>query len=293
MLPDGTESPLESHGMHYRGWNWLSWVQCEDSKREWHLSAVSGPRNYNTYALGKWHLTPPTEMSWIGPYDRWPQGLGFDHYYGFLGGETNQWYPDLVENSNPITPPGNPETGYRALQTDLADHAIKYIGNQHMIAPIFHSSCISAQATCHAPHHAPKEWIDKQKGKFDKGWDVIRAEILERQKDMGIMPPNTELAPALAGNEGPRTQLGYPNGRSENALRSVNGSFRRVPSSYADNEIGRLISFLESNDMLENTLIFVVSDNGASGEGGPVGSVNENKWFNYVQRSQGKSKGAG
>ncbi|MFI5419498.1 MAG: arylsulfatase [Nitrososphaerales archaeon] len=237
-------------------------------------------RNYNTYALGKWHLTPTAELSWIGPYGRWPLGQGFDHYYGFLGGETNQWYPDLIEDNKPVAPPGNPKTGYQ-LTTDLADHAIGYIANQHMIAPDLPFFMYFCPGACHAPHHAPKEWIDKQKGKFDKGWDVIRAEILERQKDMGIMPPNTELAPALAGNMGP-----VPTWDSLNSDQKIlYARFMEVFAAYlsfADGEIGRLVDFLENNDMLDNTLIFVVSDNGASGEGTPVGSVNENKYFNYV-----------
>ncbi len=244
------------------------------------VAAYLRTRNYNTYALGKWHLTPTSEMSWIGPYDRWPTGLGFDHYYGFLGGETNQWYPDLIENNKPVSPPGNPETGYQ-LTADLANHAIEYIANQHMIAPDLPFFMYFCPGSCHAPHHASKEWIDKQKGKFDRGWDVIRAEILERQKDMGIVPSNTELAPHLPTFEGPSPTWDSLSTDQKTLYCRMMEVFAGY-LSYADSEIGRLVDFLEDNDILDNTLIFLVSDNGASGEGGVVGSVNENKFFNYV-----------
>ena len=155
---------------------------------------------YNTYCVGKWHDTPDTDVGPEGPFDRWPTGemMGFDRFYGFLGGDCNQWYPHLVWDNHPILPPKTPEEGYH-LSIDLVDKAILFLSNHESVDPEKPWLLWLAPGACHAPHHVPKEWIDKYKGKFDKGWDNVREETLERQKKMGIVPKNTELAPPNEG----------------------------------------------------------------------------------------------
>lgn len=240
-------------------------------------------RGYSTYALGKWHLTPADEESWAGPYDHWPLGMGFEHFYGFLGAEANQYYPDLVQDNHPVKPPKIPEEGYH-LMGDLTDRAIEYISNHLQVEPSRPFLMYFCPGACHAPHHAPREWIDKYKGRFDKGWDKVREEILVRQKSMGIVPPNTELAPHLPTFEGPSPTWDSLSSDQQRLFARMMEVFAAY-LSYADHEIGRLLNFLKETELFENTLIVVISDNGASGEGGVVGSTNENKFLNNIPES--------
>lgn len=240
------------------------------------LSEMLTAHGYAAYAVGKWHLTPHPEMNMGARKDRWPLGRGFERFYGFLGGDTNQWNPELVYDNHPIEQPRTAEEGYH-LTEDLADKAIEFVTDLKNAAPnkpFFLYFCTGA---CHAPHHAPKEWIQKYRGKFDMGWDKAREQILARQKAEGIVPPNTELTPrppwiqawdSLTADE----QLLY------SRMMEVFAGFM----SHTDHHIGRVIDFLEEIGELENTITVLISDNGASAEGGPHGSLNEALFFNRV-----------
>jgi arylsulfatase len=243
------------------------------------LSEMLLPQGYSTFCIGKWHLTPAEEGNMAAPRDRWPLGRGFERFYGFLGGETNQWYPDLVEDNHDIDPPKTPEQGYH-LTEDLADKAIEFVLSQKEIAPDKPFLLYFAPGACHAPHHAPREWIDRYKGKFDMGWDAAREQILANQKKMGIVPQNTDLTPR--DNEvRPWDSLSDKEKKLFTRMMEVYAGFL----SHADHHIGRLLQALKDIGQFENTLVMLVSDNGASAEGGPVGSVNEGRFFNMVPES--------
>lgn len=259
------------------------------------IAEVLNERGWNTYAIGKWHLTPGEETdmsSWKG---RWPLGRGFERFYGFLGGETNQWYPDLVEDNHPIEQPAQPEDGYH-LSADLADKAIRYVRDAKAVNPEKPWFMYLCPGCAHAPHHVFKEWSDKYKGRFDEGYEAIRESILARQKELGLLPEDVELSPinphgepdGITGPDGqPWPQLDFVrpwDSLSDDEKRL----FARMAEvyagfvSYTDHEIGRFLDYLEESGQLENTIVVAVSDNGASGEGGPNGSFNENKFFNNV-----------
>jgi arylsulfatase A-like enzyme len=240
------------------------------------LSEILLPHGYNTYAIGKWHLTPAEQTSAAGPYDRWPLGRGFERFYGFLGGDTHQYYPELVQDNAQVEPPATPEEGYH-LTPDLVAKAKAMIADAKQVAPnkpFFMYFCTGAM---HAPHHVPKEWADKYKGKFDGGWDAYREQTFARQKELGIIPPNTVLSrhdPDVPDWNG----LSEPEKRLYARMMEVFAGFLE----HTDHYIGELIAFLKEIGEYENTLIMVISDNGASSEGGPTGSVNEGKFFNNV-----------
>jgi arylsulfatase A-like enzyme len=222
----------------------------------------------------------------------WPVGRGFERYYGFLGGETNQWYPDLIYDNHPVEQPAMPEEGYH-LTTDLTDKAIQFIRDAKVIAPDKPFFMYFSPGATHAPHHAPKEWIERYKGKFDMGYERYRELVFDRQKQLGIFPDDAELTPL-----NPYAEETSVEGKPWNPLDVVRpwdslsddekALFCRMAEVYAgflshtDHEIGRLLDFLEETGELENTIVVFVSDNGASGEGGPNGSVNENKFFNGI-----------
>ena len=240
------------------------------------LSEMLLTHGYNTFALGKWHLTPAEQVSAAGPYDRWPLGRGFERYYGFLGADTHQYYPDLVADNHQVAPPGTPEQGYH-LTPDLVDHAIGFIADTKQVAPdkpFFMYFCPGAM---HAPHQVPKPWIEKYQGQFDDGWDAYREQVFKQQKHLGVIPPSTRLS---------RHDPDVP------CWDSLSEDERRVCArmmevfagflEHTDHHIGRLVQFIESTGQLDNTLVMVVSDNGASAEGGPHGSINENLFFNNV-----------
>lgn len=234
------------------------------------------PHGYNTFMVGKWHLTPPEHETPAGPYDRWPLARGFERYYGFLGGDTNQWYPELVYDNHYIDAPSTPEEGYH-LSIDLADKAIEFIKDAHVNAPdkpFYLHYCTGAG---HAPHHVPKEWADRYAGKFDGGWDEYRTVVHQRQLDMGILPPGTALSDP--DPDFPRWEALSPDQQRLYArMMEVFAGFL----SFTDHHFGRVLDFLEEIGELDNTMIMVVSDNGASAEGGPLGSVNEMFFFNNV-----------
>lgn len=243
------------------------------------LSEILLQNGYNTYAIGKWHLTPAEQTSAAGPYDRWPLGRGFERYFGFLGGDTHQYYPELVRDNSQTEPEKTPEEGYH-LTPDLVEKAKAMVADAKQVAPdkpFFMYFCTGAQ---HAPHHVPKEWADKYKGKFDKGWDAYREETFARQMKLGILPKETTLS-----RHDPDVQdwskLSADERRLYARMMEVFAGFLE----HTDHHIGELIAFLKEIGEYENTLIMLISDNGASAEGGPTGSVNEGKFFNNVPDS--------
>jgi arylsulfatase A-like enzyme len=240
------------------------------------LSEMLLQKGYNTYCVGKWHLTPAEQSSAAGPYDRWPLGRGFERYYGFLGGDTSQYYPDLVYDNHQIDPPKTPEEGYH-LTEDLTDKAIQFIADSKQLAPDKPFFLYFAPGAHHAPHHVPKEWADKYKGKFDDGWDKYREKVFAKQKELGVIPKNTVLS-----RHDPDVQDWDKLPADEKKLYARMMEVFAGFMEHTDHHIGRLISFLENMGEMENTLIMLISDNGASAEGGPTGSINENKFFNNV-----------
>ncbi len=243
------------------------------------LSEMLLQHGYSTYMIGKYHLLPSEFESAAGPYDRWPLGRGFERYYGFLGGDTSQWYPDLVADNHQVAPPATPEEGYH-LNPDLADKAIDFIADAKQVAPnkpFYMHYCTGA---AHAPHHVPKEWADRYRGKFDDGWDAYRERVLARQKELGIMPPDAELS---------RHDPDVPEWSSlSDDARRLSARMMEVFAgflSHTDHHIGRVLDFLKEIGEFDNTLIMLVSDNGASAEGGVTGTTNELQFFNKAEES--------
>lgn len=261
------------------------------------ISEVLAERGYNTYCVGKWHLTPGEECNLASYKGRWPLGRGFERFYGWLGGETNSWYPDLVEDNHQIDAPGRPEDGYH-LADDLSERAIGMIRDAKVIDPDKPFFMYFAPQAGHAPHHVPAEWAERYKGVFDDGYEAIRSSILARQIELGLLPGGTELSTINPHGEPDRTG---PDGQPWPMLDTVrpwdslNSDEQRLFTrmaevfagyiSYYDDQLGRLIDYLEESGQLDNTLVVVVSDNGGSGEGGPNGSFNEWRFFNGVADS--------
>jgi arylsulfatase len=248
------------------------------------IGQVLQDNGYATMWLGKNHNVPVEDLSPAGSRSEWPLSKGFDRFYGFLGGETNNWYPDLIEDNHAIEPPATPEEGYH-LSKDLADQAIKMLRDLRSSGPSkpwFMWFCPGAN---HAPHHAPQEYIDKYKGVFDDGYEAYREWVLARMVERGVVPEGTELTPLnpmpedVANKDDyvrPWAELNDDEKRLFCRMAEVFAGF----SEYTDIQVGRIIDFLERTEQLDNTLVLYCADNGASGEGTPNGSVNENKFFN-------------
>jgi arylsulfatase len=233
---------------------------------------------YSTAAFGKSHETAVWEVSPSGPTDRWPTRSGFDKFYGFIGGEANQWSPGLYEDMTKLELPADPK--YH-LMTDLANQAIKWIGFQKALTPNKPFFTYFAPGATHAPHHVPKEWIAKYKGRFDQGWDKLREETLARQIKLGVVPAGTKLAPK------PEAIKDWDKlSADEKMLFARQMEVFAGFGEYADFEVGRVVQAIEDLGQLDNTLIFyIVGDNGASAEGGMNGMFNEATYFNGVQES--------
>jgi len=235
---------------------------------------------YNTGAFGKWHLTPLWETSISGPYSTWPTMSGFEKFYGFLGGETNQWAPLLYDGVTKVELPGDPNYHF---MTDMTNQAIAWVRFQHTMTPDRPFFMYFAPGATHAPHHVPKAWADKYRGKFDSGWDRYREETLARQIELGVVPPGTKLAPKPTAIRDWDT-LSADERRLFARQMEVYAGF----AEYTDNEVGRLVQALDDLGVMENTLfIYIAGDNGASAEGGMNGTSNEMTFFNAVQEGVG------
>ncbi len=233
---------------------------------------------YSTAAFGKSHETAAWEVSPSGPTDRWPTRSGFDKFYGFIGGETNQWAPLLYDGMTQVEPSTDPNYNF---MTDMTNQAIEWMGYQKSLTPDKPFFIYFAPGATHAPHHVPKSWIAKYKGKFDQGWDALREETLARQKRLGVVPAATKLAPKPAAIKD-WAALSADEKKLFARQMEVFAGF----GEYADTEIGRLIQAIEATGQLDNTLIFyIVGDNGASAEGGLVGLYNEMTYFNGVNET--------
>jgi arylsulfatase A-like enzyme len=235
-----------------------------------YISETLLENGYSTFAVGKWHLCNAKHMNGAGPFHQWPLGRGFEKFYGFLNAATSQYYPDLVCDNHPIDPPKTPAEGYH-LSADLVDRAIEYIGDQKSCYPEKPFFCYLAFGAMHAPHHAPKAYIDKYKGMFDEGWDVYRQKVFEKQKKLGIIPKNAALTE--------HNYLADPWDSLTDKQKKVFPRFMEVFAGYldyTDEQLGHLLDFLKKIGQYDNTLIVLLSDNGASGEGGPEGCFSEN-----------------
>jgi len=240
-------------------------------------SAASLPRvlrdhGYATFAVGKWHLAPRWEQSAAGPFGQWPLGLGFERYYGFLGGDANQWTPELVSDNGFVDPPARPEDGYH-LTEDLVDRARRLILDQQHARPGSPFFLYFAPGAMHAPHHAPREWIDRYRGHFDAGWDRWRDELFARQLDLGVVPRGTGLTERPPWVE-PWDSLSADQRRLFARQMECFAGFL----SHTDDQIGRLMSTLRDLGLDDNTVVVLISDNGTSAEGGPLGSHNEHRF---------------
>ncbi len=232
---------------------------------------------YSTAQFGKCHEVPVWEYSAMGPFDRWPTGSGFEHFYGFVGAETNQYYPGIVEGTKHVEPDRTPEEGYHFTE-DLTDHAIGWIRQQKALMPDKPFFVYFAPGATHAPHQAPKAWTDKYRGRFDQGWDKLREETFARQKQLGIIPPEAELtrrpAEIPAWDETPEVMKPVLVRQME-----VYAGFLE----HTDHHLGRLVDALEDLEILDDTLVYlIIGDNGASGEGGPGGTMNEYVTLNAI-----------
>jgi len=244
------------------------------------VSEVLRENGYATAALGKWHLIPERECTLSGPFDHWPTHQGFDYYYGYLNGETNQWRPELTLGTQPVemVPPPGRESDY-TLNENLADKAINWIKSEKSLAPDRPFFMYYAPGASHAPLHAPKAWIDRFKGQFDMGWDRYREIVLERQKQLGVVPQNTKLTPRPA--EIPAwDSLSDDQKKVAARLMEVFAGF----TAQSDHELGRVIDAIADTGQLDNTLIiYIAGDNGASLEGGLRGTSNMMAQANGIQ----------
>jgi len=239
---------------------------------------------YNTYCVGKWHLAPSDTINAAGPYDQWPLGRGFERFYGFLESHTSQWYPDLVAGNTRISPPTTPEEGYH-LSSDLVNRSIQFISDGKSNDPDKPFFLYLAFGAGHWPHHAPKDYIEKYNGSFDEGWDVMRNETLARQKELGVVPENTVL-PARDEYVKAWDSLTEDEKKVYARLAEVHAAY----IDYTDEQIGRFVNYLNESGLAENTMIVVISDNGASPEGDANGYTNMLLWSNGISEG-GNSSG--
>ncbi|NUP84054.1 MAG: arylsulfatase [Nonomuraea sp.] len=248
------------------------------------MATVLRDAGWSTFWVGKNHNVPVDEWHMGASKKNWPLGMGYDRFYGFIGGEANQWFPDLAEDNHYIDQPYGPADGYH-LSKDLADKALAFIRDSRQCAPDKPWYLWFCPGANHAPHHAPQEYIDKYKGVFDDGYEAYRAWVLARMIERGVLPQGTELTPLNPMPEGT-----YSPGDAVRPWESLSAEEKRLfsrmaevyagYSEYTDAQVGRIIDYLEESGQLDNTLVIYCADNGASGEGSPNGSVNENKFFN-------------
>ncbi len=232
------------------------------------LAEMLRPHGYRNYMVGKWHVTYVPETGPTGPFDGWPLGRGFDRYYGFMDAETDQYSPELVRDNSHVQAPGSYETGYH-LTEDLATNAIQYLADHRAGKPEAPWLLWFAPGACHAPHQAPTELIDYYANVFSEGWDVVRDRRLAAQKRLGIVPEGTELPDR---NDHVQPWTAHPEDHQRLFAR-LQGAYAAM-LDHADQHIARIVRFLEDTGQIDNTIVLVLSDNGASQEGGPLGFVN-------------------
>ena len=240
------------------------------------IAEVLSAEGYATFCTGKWHLAPTQDISAAGPFDQWPLARGFDRFYGFLEGETDQFHPELVRDNTHIDPPATPEDGYHVSE-DLVDQLLQMINDSKGVRPDRPFFAYLPFGATHAPHQAPQAYLDKYRGRYDEGWDVIRERWYQRQLELGVIPSVTELAPRNPGVEAwddmPETHR-----RLACRLQEAFAAFL----DHTDDQIGRLVDGLRDMGELDNTILVVMADNGASQEGGPFGVMHEMKFFNGI-----------
>lgn len=244
----------------YPGYN------AEWPKNSASIAEVLKLNGYSTAAFGKWHNTPLWEVNAVGPFDRWPTGLGFEYFYGFMSAQTSQWEPTLYRNTLPVDPQATRQPGYH-LTTDLVNDALGWVHRHDSIAPQKPFFLYFATGATHVPHHVPADWIARYKGKFDQGWDALRAENFARQKELGIVPPNTELTPRPA-------EIPAWDSLSADEKKLVSHQMEVYAAflAHTDHEVGRLLEGIRADGHVEDTIVFYIAgDNGASAEGGFTG----------------------
>ena len=239
------------------------------------LAEILRQNGYSTAAFGKYHETAPWEVSVSGPYDRWPTRSGFDKFYGFIGGETNQWAPAIYDGTVRIEPPHRPDYHFT---TDMTDQAVNWVSAQQALTPDKPFYIYFATGATHAPHHVPKEWIAQYRGRFSGGWDKLREETFERQKKMGVIPADAKLTPRPKEIPAWDDMSADQKRLFERQMETFAGF-----ASHTDHEVGRLVERLREIGELDNTIFFyIVGDNGASAEGGPEGTYNEMMALNGI-----------
>ncbi|MGW5643594.1 arylsulfatase [Saccharopolyspora sp. NPDC003752] len=244
------------------------------------IGQVLQGNGYNTAAFGKWHQTPARDVSAAGPFDRWPTGEGFEKFYGFLCAEMNHWYPVLFDGTNPVEPSRGPEDGYH-LSEDLVDQAIDWVRNQRALKPDNPFFAYLPFGATHAPYHVPKEFRERYRGKFDHGWDAQREITLRRQKELGVVPRDAELAPWAEG---------VPHwDELSDSERCAAASLMELYAGFAEHtdvQVGRFVDALQELGELDNTLfVYILGDNGASAEGGLGGTLNEHRFASGIPDS--------
>ena len=240
------------------------------------VAEVLGDAGYGTFCVGKWHLAPMEQCSAAGPFDQWPLARGFNRFYGFLDGETDQFFPELVADNHPVDPPAGPDEGYH-LSEDLVDNALRIIADFKGVRPDRPFLGYVAFGATHAPHQAPSSYMEKYRGRFDEGWDVIRERWFRKQIETGVIPTGTQLAPRNPGVK-PWDELTDNEKRLAARMQEAFAAFL----DHTDDQIGRLVEGLRRLGQLDNTILVVHADNGASQEGGPFGVMHEMKFFNGI-----------
>lgn len=243
------------------------------------LPAMLTPAGYAAWAVGKWHLTPEEDVHLGASRERWPLGRGFERFYGFFSGETSQFDPVLASDNHFVPPPARADDGYH-LSADLADRVIEFVTDLRHVEPAKPFFCYLATGACHSPHQAPAAYVERYRGRFDAGWDAWRDETLARQKALGILPAHTELSPR------PEWVPAWDSLSDDE--RCVYARYMEAFAAfltYTDEQVGRVVDFLDELGELDDTLVVVLSDNGASSEGGPTGSVNDVRVWNALPRT--------
>lgn len=244
------------------------------------VAEVLKSEGYATFCVGKWHLAPMEQCSAAGPFDQWPLARGFDRFYGFLEGETDQFHPDLVADNHPIEPPAETQwektEGYHVSE-DMIDQLLRMVSDSKGVRPDRPFFAYVPFGATHAPHQAPTSYLEKYRGKYDDGWDMVRERWYERQLELGVIPEGTQLAPRNPGVE-PWDELPDNQKTVGARLQEAFAAFL----DHTDDQIGRLVDSLRDMGELDNTVFVVLADNGASQEGGPFGVMHEMKFFNGI-----------